>query len=143
MKTEGDAFMAAFSAPLDAACCAADIQLALHDAPWPAWLVGLGAAAAAPAPKKSSFFGSSSSKKSAPVGGGNEAMEPSIAALSEEVGFALVDEPHGFRGLRMRIGLHQGPVTAHDDPTTGRVDYFGPTVGDIPHKKKAHTPCNL
>lgn len=114
--------MAAFSAPLDAACCAADIQLALHDAPWADWLVGSGAAAAAP-PKKSSFFSSSSSKKST-------AMEPAIAALSEEVGFALVDDASGFRGLRMRIGLHQGPVTAHDDPTTGRVDYFGPTVGD-------------
>lgn len=137
VKTEGDAFMAAFSAPLDAACCAADIQLALHDAPWPAWLVGSGAAAAAPAPKKSSFFGSSSSKRSAPAGG-NEAMEPSIAALSEEVGFALVDAPNGFRGLRMRIGLHQGPVTAHDDPTTGRVDYFGPTVGGH-DKNKTHT----
>ena len=75
MKTEGDAFMAAFAASLDAVRCAAELQVALHDAPWPQWLVGKPPAAA---PKRSSFFGA---KRAEPPG----AMEPAVALLSREV----------------------------------------------------------
>lgn len=32
------------------------------------------------------------------------------------------------RGLRVRMGAHTGPVSTHRDPTTGRMDYFGPSV---------------
>lgn len=32
------------------------------------------------------------------------------------------------RGPRVRIGFHSGVVKDHVDPTTGRADYFGPTV---------------
>ena len=31
-------------------------------------------------------------------------------------------------GLRVRIGIHCGPVTSEEDPLTGRKDYYGPTV---------------
>jgi predicted ATPase/class 3 adenylate cyclase/Tfp pilus assembly protein PilF len=33
-----------------------------------------------------------------------------------------------FRGLRVRMGAHVGPVDAQPDPVTGRMDYFGRTV---------------
>ena len=33
-----------------------------------------------------------------------------------------------WNGLRVRIGIHTGPVDVEDNPVTGRADYFGPTV---------------
>eukprot|EP00756_Hemistasia_phaeocysticola_P065934 Hpha_TRINITY_DN8890_c0_g1::TRINITY_DN8890_c0_g1_i1::g.141672::m.141672 len=33
-----------------------------------------------------------------------------------------------WNGLRVRIGLHHGEVSAEKNPVTGRFDYFGPTV---------------
>ena len=33
-----------------------------------------------------------------------------------------------FAGLRVSIGIHRGEVECRIDPTTGRMDYFGPTA---------------
>jgi len=55
-------------------------------------------------------------------------LDPKVLALSHEVGFDLVDSERGFKGLRVRIGLHCGEPMAQADPTTGRMDYFGPMV---------------
>ena len=33
-----------------------------------------------------------------------------------------------FRGLRVRMGVHVGPVDTQVDPATGRMHYYGPTV---------------
>lgn len=33
-----------------------------------------------------------------------------------------------WKGLRVRVGIHAGDVIAEQDPTTGRMDYFGPVV---------------
>ena len=33
-----------------------------------------------------------------------------------------------YRGLRVRMGLHCGTPSCEEDPTTGRMDYFGQMV---------------
>ncbi|KAJ9442959.1 Adenylate cyclase [Diplonema papillatum] len=35
---------------------------------------------------------------------------------------------HTWRGLRIRVGMHAGPVSIEKNTVTGRYDYFGPTV---------------
>ncbi|KAJ9450490.1 Adenylate cyclase [Diplonema papillatum] len=38
------------------------------------------------------------------------------------------DVGHGWSGLRVRIGMHEGPVDLEYNAVTNRFDYFGPTV---------------
>ncbi|KAJ9450487.1 Adenylate cyclase [Diplonema papillatum] len=38
------------------------------------------------------------------------------------------DVGHGWSGLRVRIGMHEGPVDLEYNSVTNRFDYFGPTV---------------
>lgn len=82
VKTEGDAFMAAFASPVDAVRFCLDAQMSLMDAAWPEAIFAEDSAAAAPQR----------------------------------------------RGLRVRMGVHAGEPDCRIDPTTGRMDYFGPVV---------------
>jgi predicted ATPase/class 3 adenylate cyclase len=86
VKTEGDAFMVAFSQPAKAAEFCMDIQHQLDRAPWPHRLIG-------------------------------DTVYQNLSHCSSPI-----------RGLRVRMGIHTGPVSSHRDPTTGRMDYFGPSV---------------
>lgn len=86
VKTEGDAFMIAFSQPVKAAQFCMSVQHQLERAPWPHRLI----------------------------------RDTTYQGLSH------CDTP--VRGLRVRMGIHTGPVSSHRDPTTGRMDYFGPSV---------------
>jgi predicted ATPase/class 3 adenylate cyclase len=86
VKTEGDAFMIAFSQPVKAAHFCMSVQHQLERAPWPHRLIG----------------------------------DTTYQELSH------CETP--IRGLRVRMGIHTGPVSSHRDPTTGRMDYFGPSV---------------
>jgi class 3 adenylate cyclase len=86
VKTEGDAFMVAFSQPAKAAEFCMDIQHQLDRAPWPQRLIG-------------------------------DTVYQNLSHCSSPI-----------RGLRVRMGIHTGPVSSHRDPTTGRMDYFGPSV---------------
>ena len=43
---------------------------------------------------------------------------------------APAEQGEQMRGLRVRMGLHMGMVQSQPDPTTGRIDYFGPTVNE-------------
>ncbi len=80
VKTEGDAFMVAFSQPINAIRFCLDVQRNLHEHPW----------------------------------------SPELMALPE-----CREEP-GFRGVRVRMGVHVGEPEARADGD--RVDYFGPMV---------------
>ena len=82
VKTEGDAFMAAFASPVDAVRFCLDAQTSLMDVAWPEAIFAQDSAAVAPQR----------------------------------------------RGLRVRMGVHAGEPDCRIDPTTGRMDYFGPVV---------------
>ncbi|MBR59221.1 MAG: hypothetical protein CMH54_14545 [Myxococcales bacterium] len=82
VKTEGDAFMVAFSSPVRAVNWCITAQRALQAAPWSEALLARPEASEAP----------------------------------------------GIRGLRVRMGVHLGEPLCRTDPTTGRMDYFGPSV---------------
>lgn len=86
VKTEGDAFMIAFSQPVQAAKFCINVQQLLERAPWPQRVTG----------------------------------DTTYQSLSHCGTF--------IRGLRVRMGIHTGPVSSHRDPTTGRMDYFGASV---------------
>ena len=88
VKTEGDAFMAAFREPTDALRWCLDAQIALLEAEWPAELLSFA-----------------------------DACE--IEGDRQEI---------LFRGLRVRMGAHLGRPDCQEDPTTGRMDYFGRMV---------------
>jgi predicted ATPase/class 3 adenylate cyclase/Tfp pilus assembly protein PilF len=88
VKTEGDAFMVAFSSPLQAVRWCLRAQEALLAADWPAELL------------------------SQPEGGEQRAADGALL----------------LRGLRVRMGAHTGEPDCRPDPTTGRMDYFGPMV---------------
>jgi len=80
VKTEGDAFMVAFTHPVSALRFCLEVQRELHGHPW----------------------------------------SPDLLALPEAT------EAPGFRGLRVRMGIHIGEPEAR---TRGnKVDYFGPMV---------------
>jgi class 3 adenylate cyclase len=88
VKTEGDAFMAAFGAPLDAIIWCLQVQNALLDAKWPSEL---------------------NHNKSAPQ-------------VCNDLNVPL------FKGLRVRMGIHNGYPSNRRNPITNRMDYFGPDV---------------
>ena len=83
VKTEGDAFMAAFATARQALAWCLRVQQALLDEAWPEALLAQ-----------------------------DEAAE---------------DGPQ-WRGLRVRMGAHCGAPDCRVDPTSGRMDYFGPVV---------------
>lgn len=88
VKTEGDAFMVAFTDPLDAVAWCLTTQEALMVADWPKELQ----------------------------------KRPESAEVHAIEGNVLL------RGLRVRMGAHLGRPDCRPDPTTGRMDYFGPVV---------------
>jgi class 3 adenylate cyclase len=98
VKTEGDAFMVAFSSPIAAIKWAIDIQKCLLVEEWPAAM-----------------------------------LETATCAIQyttpeEMAEFQLQTPLLIWRGLRVRCGIHSGFPICSPDPTTSRMDYFGPMV---------------
>ncbi|MBI3893590.1 MAG: tetratricopeptide repeat protein [Candidatus Wallbacteria bacterium] len=90
VKTEGDAFMVAFPAPVAAVRWCLDCQVRLLEAAWPPALL--------------------------------ERAEAAAVVSTRDRSVVL------HRGLRVRMGIHLGTPDCVPDPTTGRMDYFGPMV---------------
>eukprot|EP01096_Ripella_sp_DP13-Kostka_P005021 TRINITY_DN1764_c0_g3_i2.p1 TRINITY_DN1764_c0_g3~~TRINITY_DN1764_c0_g3_i2.p1 ORF type:complete len:1071 (+),score=614.96 TRINITY_DN1764_c0_g3_i2:168-3380(+) len=88
VKTEGDAFMVAFSSSLNAVNYCLTVQEELLKQTWPENLTT--------------------------ENGAHEERDASGNVL--------------FKGLRVRMGIHNGDPICQPDPVTGRMDYFGPVV---------------
>eukprot|EP00127_Corallochytrium_limacisporum_P003949 Clim_evm34s155 gene=Clim_evmTU34s155 len=87
VKTEGDAFMVAFSSPVNALLWCMDCQRHLMEMAWPQALLNL-----------------------------------EECNKSDDKGNKVIN------GLLVRMGIHSGRPDCERDPTTGRMDYYGPMV---------------
>jgi predicted ATPase/class 3 adenylate cyclase/uncharacterized protein HemY len=91
VKTIGDAFMAAFSTPLDAALCALDIQRLIEAEPFPhigSLRVRIGLHTASMTPAEGDYFGSAVNRAARIEG----AAHGSMILISEETALRLQDE---------------------------------------------------
>eukprot|EP01013_Petalomonas_cantuscygni_P019859 TRINITY_DN378_c0_g1_i1.p1 TRINITY_DN378_c0_g1~~TRINITY_DN378_c0_g1_i1.p1 ORF type:complete len:816 (-),score=133.99 TRINITY_DN378_c0_g1_i1:2374-4689(-) len=118
VKTEGDAFMVAFSDPVAAVRFCVESQEALMASEWPPQILedvdGCEESVA--------LSGSSSSPRSPAAG------EPFREPTGQIVPSGTAGAITCWKGLRVRMGGEFGEPMAQQDPVSGRTDYYGPAV---------------
>eukprot|EP01012_Entosiphon_sulcatum_P032273 TRINITY_DN41070_c0_g1_i1.p1 TRINITY_DN41070_c0_g1~~TRINITY_DN41070_c0_g1_i1.p1 ORF type:complete len:1045 (+),score=103.16 TRINITY_DN41070_c0_g1_i1:54-3188(+) len=102
VKTEGDAFMIATSIATDAVSFCAQTQLQLLRVDWPNEILQCA--------------------EGCEVNGSESCISSDNVPDQAQTSYPL------WRGLRVRMGVHWGSVFHEQDPTSLRMDYFGPEV---------------
>jgi adenylate cyclase len=114
VKTEGDAFMIAFTNPVDACKWCSDVQESLLHLNWPEELLE----------NKASAIEKSKDDKLIWRG-----LRGKIFCLFFK--FFFLRFYYNFKFFTVRMGVHCGEPSAEPDPVTGRMDYFGRMVNRL------------